>query len=439
MEEGPSRRHLPQTCGVYIMRDASGQVLYVGKANNLAKRVAQYFNPLRPDRKNQLLAPLIRQIDYVHCASEREALIWERKLIRRHQPFFNQVWKDDKSYPYVAITMGEDFPRMRVVRKRRRDGTVYFGPYPKTTPIRGLLRGLFKRQMFPLRPCDWSFSETKPLEERKIKSCLYYHTGECPAPCAGRVSPSAYRGIARNAVLFFSGRYQGLRRALERQMGAASRALDFEKAASLRDSLEALSHMEERVRYREVRPEKVDERLDASRGVSDLREALGLPRPPHRIECFDVSHLFGRETVASMVSFAGGEPDRGRYRRLRIRAVAGIDDFSAMAEAVERRYRALSSKGEPLPDLVLVDGGKGQLSAAAGALKRLKLRLPLAALAKREEEVFVPGREAPLRLDRGRPALRLLQRLRDEAHRFAVSYHRLLRGKKLLEEPDAPV
>ncbi|MEK9144764.1 MAG: UvrB/UvrC motif-containing protein [Elusimicrobiota bacterium] len=340
--------------------------------------------------------------------------------------------KDDKSYPFVKITLEEEFPRFRVVRKKRKDGGAYFGPYPQVSSIRRLLRTLWKRRLFPLRACDYSFSSEKPLAQKKIKSCLYYHTAECPAPCAGRISSEDYRAIAKNAVLFFSGRTRHLKKRFTGEMSAASAALDYERAALLRDNLAALEHMSERVRFQEVRPPKVAQRLDASRGVSALQSALGLSRPPHHVECFDVAHLFGRSSAASMVCFLGGEPNKGHYRRFKIRTVAGIDDFASIAEAVSRRYRRLKDEGAPMPDLVLIDGGKGQLSAAQKALESVKVRLPLAALAKREEEVFQPDASKPLQLDRGSPALRLLQRLRDEAHRFAVTYHRSLRGKVLL-------
>lgn len=430
--EAPSREHLPRACGVYIMRDAARSVIYVGKAKDLAKRVAQYFNPNRPDLKNQLLAPLVRHIDYIACSSEREALIWERNLIRRHQPFFNAMWKDDKSYPYVKITLEEDYPRFVVTRKRRKDGGAYFGPYPQTSAVRGLLRSLWRKRMFPLRLCRWDFSERKPLAERRIKSCLYYHTGECPAPCAGRISTGDYRRIAEDAALFFSGRFKRLKRSLESAMKAASRKTAYEEAARLRDNLRALEHMGEQVRYAQVQPGKVAERLGASSAVTDLQRALGLERPPHHIECFDISHLFGRGTVGSLVCFRGGEPHKSHYRRLRVRTVAGIDDFASMEEVVARRCRELAASGDPLPDLFLIDGGKGQLSAAEKALAAQKTRVPLAALAKREEELFVPGKAAPVLLDRTAPALRLVQRVRDEAHRFAVSYHRLLRGQALI-------
>jgi excinuclease ABC subunit C len=429
----PKREHLPHACGVYIMRDAAQGVLYVGKAKNLAKRVAQYFNPNKPELKNQILAPLIRSIDYIHCSSEREALIWEDRLIKKHPPFFNSMLKDDKSYPYIRISVNEDFPRIRIARKKKKDGGLYFGPYPKTGAIRSLLRSFWKRRLFPLRPCDWSFSEKKKLDPLKIKSCLYYHTEECPAPCAGRIRPSAYRKIAADAALFFSGQYRKLRTTLEKKMSSAARALNFEEAAILRDNLQGLAHMGERVRYQEVQPTKVLARLDASRSVTDLQNALGLEKPPHHIECFDISHLQGRETVGSMVCFSGGLPNKDHYRRFKIKTVSGIDDFASIEEVVYRRYRALAEGCEDMPDLVLIDGGKGQLSAAEKSLKKLKLRLPLASLAKREEEIFVPGNPRPILLGRERPGLRLLQRLRDEAHRFAIMYNRQLRKKELLK------
>jgi excinuclease ABC subunit C len=342
------------------------------------------------------------------------------------------LWKDDKSYPYVKITLNEDFPRILIVRKKSRDGAAYFGPYPHVSAVRSLLRALWKRKIFPLRPCDFDFSRVKPLAEKKIKACLYYHTGECPAPCACRISPEDYRRIAQDAVLFFQGRFGRLKERLQAEMKKASASLDFEKAARLRDNVEALDHMGERVLYEAVQPGKVDERLDASRAVSDLQEALSLKIPPLHAECFDISHLFGKETVGSMVCFQAGQPHKAHYRRFRIKTVEDIDDFAAIAEVVGRRYRRLRAAGEPLPDLVVIDGGKGQLSAAAEALAGLKLSIPLAALAKREEEVFLLERPEVLRLDRARPALRLLQRMRDEAHRFAVTYHRLLRGKELI-------
>jgi len=423
-------KHLPHACGVYIMRDASHAVLYVGKAIDLARRVASYFKPKVGDPKTTVLAPLVRQVDYIPCGSEREALLLERRLIGEHQPFFNSMWKDDKSYPFVRLTMQEDFPRLTTTRQRKRDGALYFGPYPKAAAVKSLLRYLWRRRLFPLRPCSWDFSLEKPLAEKRVKACLYYHTKECPAPCAGRISRGDYRRIAGDAALFFKGRYGDLAGLWEKQMKAASKTLRYEAAAQLRDNLRAVGHMGESVRYRAVLPEDAERRLDSSRGVTELQAALALKKPPHHIECFDISHFQGRQTVGSMVCFQGGEPHKDHYRRFKVRTVAGIDDFLSMKEVVGRRYARLRRSGEALPDLVLVDGGKGQLAMAQRALDEVGVKVPLASLAKRAEEVFLPGRSEAVVLPFAHPGLRLLQRLRDEAHRFAVAYHRLLRGRE---------
>ncbi len=429
------RRHIPHKTGVYIMYDAGSEILYIGKALDLSKRVAQYFNPNKTDDlKNQSLVPLVRRIDYVLCESEREALLIERRLINEHQPFFNVLWKDGKTYPYLKISLNEDFPRIFTTRRKVKDGGVYFGPYPKVTPIRALLRYLWKQRLFPLRPCRWDFSEAKPLDRRKINACLYYHTKECPAPCAAKISKADYRGIAERAVLFFKGKYADLREEFERDMKAASDALDYERAALLRDNVAALSQMGERVRVRAVEADAVGGHTARTQMVTDLQKALMLAAPPVHIECFDISHFQGHQTVASMVCFVGGKANRDHYRKFKIRDTAGIDDFKSMREAVYRRYKRLQADKAPLPDLILIDGGKGQLSAAQEALKELGVKIPMASLAKRIEEIFLPGRPESILLRLDDPALRLLQQLRDEAHRFGVAYHRLLRDKNLFEE-----
>jgi len=428
---GPDRSHVPHACGVYLMRDSRGGILYIGKAKDLFKRVSQYFNPNKPDLKNTVLAPLVRAIDYIPCASERESLLLERRLIRERQPFFNAMWKDDKTYPYVKLTLSEDYPRLMLTRRKVKDGGLYFGPYPKVALIKGLLEHLWRQKLFPLRPCRWNFNLAKPLDPRMMRACLYYHTRECPAPCAGRISPEDYRAIARNAALFFSGKREGLRRAFAAQMRSASQRMEYENAARLRDNLLALEQMGEHVRVRALAADDISRSLESSRAVTDLQTALGLAAPPNHVECFDVSHFQGRQLVAGMVCFQGGQPHKDHYRRFRLREVSGVDDFRSIAEAVRRRYSRLLREGQALPDLVLIDGGKGQLGAALAELQALKLRIPVAALAKRIEEVFLPGRPEAILLERGRPALRLLQRLRDEAHRFGVAYHRLLRGKAL--------
>ncbi|MDE2038875.1 MAG: excinuclease ABC subunit UvrC [Elusimicrobia bacterium] len=428
------RSHLPHACGVYIMRDEAGKILYIGKAIDLAKRVSHYFAPRKgpADYKNSILAPLVRKIDYIACASEREALLLEQRLIKRHRPFFNVTLKDDKAYPYVKVTLGEDFPRVLLARRKLKDKAAYFGPFPNVTPVRRLLKDLWRRRFFRLRPCRWEFSMERPLEARKINSCLYYHTGECPAPCAGLVSFEGYRGYAGDVLAFFRGDYADLAERFRREMAEASLSLDYERAAQLRDNIAAIAQMGERARVEAVSEAGVAGRLKASQAVTDLQKALGLAAPPFHIECFDISHFQGRQTVASMVCFKAGVPNKDEYRRFRVRAVAGIDDFASLSEVVGRRYARLKAEGSRLPDLILIDGGKGQLHAAQAALKSVGADAPVASLAKRIEEVFLPGRTNSLLLARDRPALRLLQHLRDEAHRFGLAYHRLLRGKALL-------
>lgn len=425
--------HLPHAPGVYLFRDAGGGVLYVGKAKDLARRAAQHFDPRRAEPKTREFLPLTRTVDYLLCASERDALLVEDKLIKRYQPFFNVAQRDEKTYPSLKLTIREDFPRLYWTRRRRRDGALYFGPYPKVSLVRGLVRWLFRSRIIPLRPCDYEFSTAKPLAQKKIQGCLYYHTRQCPAPCAGRISPSDYQAIARQAALFLKGQYSRLEKNLAAEMAKASAGMQYERAAEARDRLAGLRHMQERVKARAVAGRELEERLAGSRAVTALQAALGLKRPPVHVEGVDISHLFGKQTVGSFVCASGGEPNRDHYRRFRVRTVAGIDDFATMREVVGRRLRGLKRAGSPLPDLLLIDGGKGQLAAALEAMEEAKVRVPAAGLAKREEELFLPGKSEPVVLDRADPALRLLQRLRDEAHRFAVTYHRLLHGKKLLE------
>ena len=424
---------LPHDPGVYLMRDAAGRILYIGKAIDLRKRVANYFRAERLEPRIRALMAEVRNIDYVAAASEREALVMEQRLIHRHQPDYNVIWKDGKSYPFVKIT-NEDFPRLRLTRRKLRDGASYFGPYPNTSGVRQIMRDLWRRGMVPLRPCDFEFSETKPLERKKIDACLYFHTGQCPAPCAGKISKEDYRRLADQGRLFFEGKNVPLRAAWEKEMKASAAALNFERAAHFRDILIALDHVNERVTFRALKEEDVQGRLEASRSLRELQEKLGLPRPPVRIEAFDISHIQGVETVASMVCFVGGNPFKGGYRKYKIKTVSGVDDFASMEEVVSRRYRKVTDENLPWPDLVLIDGGPGQLSAALKGLKRVTGRAqPIASLAKREEEVYLPDRKDPLRLPKDSPALQLLQQVRDESHRFAVGFHRRRRAKRLLE------
>ncbi len=418
------------------MRDKSGHILYVGKARDLAKRVASYFgNRAGHTAKTAALVASIHHVDYLPAESEREALIMERSLIRQMQPHFNTMWRDDKSYPYVKLTWNEDYPRLFMTRKIVRDGSKYFGPYPNVHLVQRLLRYLWKQHMFPLRPCRYEFSEKDPLPLVKAKQCLYYHTKECPAPCVNRISKDDYRQIAKEAELFFKGNYKPLFASWEKEMKEASAHQNYERAGQLRDNLAALEHMGERVTFRKIELSDVVARVDRSRAITDLQKSLGLARPPMRIECFDISHFQGVETVASMVAFEKGEPKKEDYRKFKIKMVRGIDDFASMGEVVGRRYRRLRDEEKPLPDLVLIDGGKGQLQAAQAAIRKVldSARIPpMAALAKREEELFIPGKEESIRLPMDSAAMHLVQYVRNEAHRFAVTFHRARRAKRFL-------
>ncbi len=431
-----SLSNLPHKPGVYIMRDKTGAILYIGKALDLRKRVANYFRPTGLEAKIQALVTHIRHIDYIPAESEREALVIERELISRHQPEFNTMWKDEKSYPFIKVTVQEDFPRIFLTRARLRDGARYFGPYPSVRYIRGLLRWIWQKQLFPLRPCDLEMAEGNLPPYQKVKRCMYLHTGECPAPCVAKISKDDYRSIVDRVVLFLEGKHDKLKDDWEAQMKSYAAVMDFERAALLRDNIIALNHMGERVTFRALRPEDVQGRIQSTQALQELQTALGLPRPPLRIEAFDISHIQGHETVASMVTFDRGRPLKSHYRKFKIKTVQGVDDFASMEEVVFRRYRRVAAEKLTPPDLVLIDGGPGQLFAALKAFKKLKgKRPPIASLAKREEEIFLPDRKDPVLLSKDSPALQILQHVRDESHRFAITFHRLRRGKALLNDP----
>lgn len=420
------------------MKDASGTVLYVGKAKDLRRRVAQYFMKGAAEKggwKIPNLVPLIKVIDYIPCAGEKDALLLERDLIGRLQPFFNAMWKDSKSYARVRLTMSEDFPRVFMTRSPGSKGDLVFGPYPKAEPLKKLLAYLWRTGFINLRRCRWDFSRKKPLDRRRINACLYYHTGQCTAPCDGRIPFRSYRALALRVKRFFEGDFAALDKEFRRGMQRGSAARDYETAALFRDMLAALDHMSERTMIRRLDPAAIDWTVDRSRGATRLAELLGLKSPPLHIEAFDTSSLFGRQPVGSSVCFRDGEPHKAHYRRYKIRTSlpeGGSDDFAMIGEIVGRRLSALRKSGEPLPDLLLIDGGRGQLSAALAAAGKAGANIPVVSLAKEFEEIMVPGRPEPLRLPENDPALRLLQSLRDEAHRFGITYHRGLRGREEL-------
>ncbi|MBF0570161.1 MAG: excinuclease ABC subunit UvrC [Candidatus Omnitrophica bacterium] len=404
---------LPQTSGVYLMKDAAGAIIYIGKAVNLRRRVESYFRGKTHNIKTDLLVSNIADIDVISTHSEAEALILEAALVKKHLPKYNIELKDGKSYPYIQIT-GDKYPLVSVVRLAKPDqraaGCRYFGPYTDASLIREALSLI--RKIFPFRSCD-------PLAD---KVCLYHNIGLCEAPCVGKISVADYQKIIANISLILEGDEDGLYRNLKQEMERLSRAKDFEKAAKARDQLRAIGAL-----Y------SSSPNVNYFKEAEQLERAFALPRRPERIECIDISTIMGQQSVGSLVSFQNGKPDKANYRRFRIKEVKGIDDFKMVAEVVRRRYGRLKREGVSYPDLIVIDGGKGQLAAAGAELKKLEIVVPLISLAKREEEVFVPGKRNSVILSKDSLALRLLQRVRDEAHRFAVAYHRQLRGKKVFE------
>ena len=594
-------QRLPDKPGVYLFRDAAGEVIYVGKAVSLKNRVRSYYqNGARQSPKVRSLMGRAVDFEYIVTDNEVEALVLESNLIKEHRPRYNIYLKDDKSYPYLKVTLGEDFPGIYITRRLVRDGSRYFGPYTRVGAVHETLDLL--RRLFPFRTCKQKIEAlpvgedrtsrtgaakefpkglpeaagqagtlkggTRTVVSRSRRPCLNHHIGRCPAPCAGLVDRESYRRMIGEICLFLEGRQDDLVKELTRRMHEAAEKLEFERAARLRDQLQAVKQVLENqkvvsddagdrdvlalARHGDlsyvmlffVRGGKVvgregfllegtgdmerDEVMTAfvkqyypraefipaeillseidqeeSRGIEEwlsrlrdgrvhlhvprrgekkqlvdlvarnallaLQEAelerrfrdrsaaapeelareLGLERVPRRIECYDVSHIQGAEAVASMAVFEEGRPAPDQYRRFKIRTVEGPDDFASLREVFRRRFtrareeRDLINTGQlsskkagfhRLPDLVIVDGGRGQLSAAREVMEELGFgHIPACGLAKEEELLFTPGRSGPIRLPRESPALHLVQHLRDEAHRFAVSYHRQLRTRRNLK------
>jgi excinuclease ABC subunit C len=533
--------NLPDSPGVYLFRGERGKILYVGKAVSLRKRVASYFNPAYGGAKEDALRRLHREVETISTRTELEALLLENTLIKKHRPKYNVCLRDDKTYPYIEITTGENWPRALVTRRVHEDGHSYYGPF-----WGGLARRIMRMitRHFQIRTC------TLEIDGKLPRPCLYYDLHACLGPCvAGLTTREAYRDAVADVVLFLEGRNRELEASLTRKMQDASEAQNFEMAAAYRDALRTVRDVSESQVVQSLKGENVDvfgffesggdvavavlvvrggvlqdrrdfffekpheldptafleaflpqfydanpflpsevhlpvaipgaellegymaarrnakvkirtprrgpsaERAgmaetnarerhrvrfrrtggDEAVAVERLARAIALAIPPQRIEAFDISHTQGTDSVASLVVFEEGKPKKADYRLFNIASqdLLHPDDFRSMAEAVDRRYRRLQSEGIAMPDLILVDGGRGQLQAALTALDRLGLDLPAVGLAKREEEIWVPGRPDPIRLSRKDPALQLVQRVRDEAHRFAISRHRARRGRRM--------
>jgi len=536
---------LPARPGVYLFKDNVGRIIYVGKASSLRNRVKSYFSSsAKLSSKLERLVERINDLDAIVTASEYEALILENELIKKYRPAYNVLLKDDKTFPYLKIDLKNDWPTVRITRRFHKDGDRYFGPYVSAYSLRQTMKLI--RKIFPFRSCN------RTITGKDARPCLEYHIKSCLGPCIGAVSKEDYNDVIKQVVLFLEGKQELLIQNLKHKMEEASQQLQYEKAALLRNQIQAIENVIENQRiavtvrgdedaialaqtkelaYMEIffirnnklmgrdyvlldgirdeepgqimtsfvkqyysstsslpplillqypvdEPDIIGRWLSNQSGASvklrvpqrgikkqliniveenarqglalyqakqskiiesalvleELKDRLGLPRMPIRIEGYDISNIRGNQAVGSMAVFSKGLSKRAHYRRFRIKSVSGIDDYAMIQEVLRRRFKrglAADEKWSAMPDLILIDGGKGHLNAALEILKEQGLdSIPAAALAKENEEVFVPGRSQPLNIPRTSVALHLLQRIRDEAHRFALGYHQQLRQKE---------
>lgn len=428
-------RALPKKPGVYLMKDAGGVVIYVGKARVLPSRVASYFQPsadLGP--KKQGMIDLIDDFDVVECEGEWEAMLAENRLIKDLHPRFNARLTDDKTFPYLAVTTREDFPGVYITREPNAEqfrGSKILGPFTSVYSLREAMKLL--QRVFKFRTCELDIRADDD-KRRFFRPCLLHPIDQCSAPCAAKISKQAYREDVDRFVRFLESKRSTMLRQMRKEMAEASRAMDFEKAASLRDQIQAIERLDERGRKSAGwQPETESFYVDPQKGIRSLQKTLELSQEPRAIECFDIAHLQGAETVGSKVCFVDGRPLKNEYRRYKVRT-AENDDYAAMREVISRAYREAGEGQAIYPDLIIVDGGPGQLSAALEAIEPFAFKPPaIAALAKKEELIHTPDREEPIRLSRQHLGLKLCQSIRDEAHRFAQHYHHILRRKRTLE------
>ncbi len=454
---------LPHKPGVYLHKDRFGTVIYVGKARDLRKRVSQYFHPSRRmgwDLKFNALVEAIHDFDYHVVRSDPEAYLLEGKLIKEFHPRYNVSFRDDKRFLMLKVNLNDPIPNFTFTRLKKDDGARYFGPFANSGALRNTLA--LARKQFNLRGC-----RVFTPGQADYKHCLYAHLKYCTAPCVGNVTREQYLEQVQAASDFLEGQCREMKPQLEAEMQKASAAHDFEKAAELRDLIRDLEKTWKRTEKFERVPYTLPLSINPESDLVELAKVLALPAPPQRIEGFDISNISGTFAVASLVSFKNGRPDRANYRRFKIKTVVGQDDFASIAEVVHRRYARLKREArgqnaktesrEPkpesqapviqsetvessgssrsnFPDLILIDGGKGQLGMACQELAKLGLQhIPAIGLAKEFEEIYLPEKSEPLRLGLAHPAVKLLQRIRDECHRVANSYNAQLRLKKISE------
>ncbi len=447
-------KSFPTGPGLYFMKGQKDKVLYIGKAKNLRSRVSSYFQPagdLAVSRSPKITEMInkVKTVDFLETETEVDAMLQEARLIKDIRPPYNTDLVDDKTFPYLEITTGEDFPGVYITRKPRPAGSRLFGPFAGAKDLRGVLVVLQK--IFKFRTCKLNISEHDP-KRRFFRSCLLYSIKQCTAPCAARIDECEYKKIVTDLIKFLRSKRSTILRQLRKQMAEAAEAFAYEKAAMCRDRIRLIERLDRRGTPDEnVQPEVFA--ADPTQALEQLQNLLQTPEPVRIIEGIDVADIGGAEAVGSLVKFIDGKPFKSGYRRFKIKTVKGIDDYAMIAEVVKRRYK-YALRGEELwPDLVLIDGGLGHLRAAEAALKdMIAMNLHtlaqkkkakkqagahntrIAAIAKREEEIYLQGSNKPARLAANCPAHKLLQYVRDEAHRFAQHYHHILRSKKTLNK-----
>ncbi|MGM0567817.1 MAG: GIY-YIG nuclease family protein [Elusimicrobiota bacterium] len=409
-------RDLPSEAGVYMFMDSSGKVIYAGKAVNIKKRVQSHFSSPAGARHFSMISR-VKTVDFITCKNEKEALVLEERLIKELKPRYNISLRDGKTYPFIEITSGDKYPCLKITRDRRDKKSMYFGPFPNVSDTRKAIKTL--HYLFPLRKC-------KKFSKRE-KPCLNYQIKRCMAPCASKVKEDEYREILQELIMFLKGKRKKLIKSLNAKMENHKEKKEYEKAAEIRDRIAALNNLFPMVNFRQVNVEKLKvlKKIDP---MLQLKNLLKMKKRPSLIEGFDISHTSSKENSGASVRFTDSGPDKSNYRRFKIKLGESADDLKMTNEVVYRRMSRLKKENKVFPDILLIDGGKGQEKAARAALRSLKIKKTrVLALAKEQEIVYYNSR--PLEIDKRSEAFKLLKRVNNEAHRFARSYH-IKRRKK---------
>jgi excinuclease ABC subunit C len=427
-------KSLPKAPGVYLMKDDKGRVIYVGKSASLRDRVGSYFQPsAKLEFKKAPLRDCVVDFDVIETESEVEALLAENRLIKDIQPKFNARLLDDKTFPYLMVTTGDEYPGVYVTREPKTTGAKLYGPFTSVHQLKDAVTHLQKA--FKFRTCHLDIRQDDP-GKRFFRPCLLYAIKQCTAPCADKIPREAYGDDVRRLTRFLDGERKTVLRDLQKEMEQASAEQRFERAGRLRDEIKALQSLGARAKKGDQEYWQPEAFVTTPReGVAALQEALGLTEPPRIVEGIDIAHLQGGEMVGSKVCFIDGVPFKDGYRRYRIKHEQGNNDYLSIQEVVSRRYREAGQNNELYPDVILIDGGLGQLHAAMDVFKTMNVRPPMViSLAKKEELVYTQARSEPIRLARNHLGLKMLQYIRDEAHRFAQHYHHILRRKSQIDE-----